>query len=489
MKVRRYHAEDYYENKEKKHHVSKKMLFLIGFILLLGLFFISTIPKITLKNKDIKIEYGEKFNQKGKDYKASNWFSNLTSKVKISDNVNLNKVGKYQEKYQINYLFWKKTATRDIEVVDSVKPELTLPTKDDIVVCPKTNIENYQFDYKATDNYDGDVTDKVKVTEIKDQIQFSVSDSSSNETTIVKKLRREDKEKPILTLKGKETINLNVGDTYQESGYTVTDNCDGNLNKKVTVKNNVNMKKSGTYQIQYTVKDSSNNTTNVIRKVNVGVINNQSPKSDGVIYLTFDDGPSKTITPKLLDILKSENVKATFFVINHASSLDYLIKREYKEGHTVALHSYTHNYKTVYASDRAYFQDLEKIQAKVKNLIGINANIIRFPGGSSNTVSRHYSKGIMSRLVKEVENRGYRYFDWNVSSGDAGDVFTKEAVYRSVVNGLSHTKTNVVLMHDYENNYKTLNAIRDIIRYGKKQGYQFRAITSNTPQVKHNVNN
>ena len=206
-----------------------------------------------------------------------------------------------------------------------------------------------------------------------------------------------------------------------------------------------------------------------------------------MIYLTFDDGPSSSITPELLDILKEENVKATFFVLNHGSNLDYLIKREYDEGHTVALHGSSHNYKQIYSSTDAFFNDLSIIQNKVESITGEKPMIIRFPGGSSNTVSR-FNPGIMSILTKEVNMKGYHYFDWNVGSGDAGEAHTPDEVYNNVIKNLGN-KNNVVLMHDYAGNYKTLNAIKRIIRYGKNNGYTFERITMNTPEIHHRVAN
>ena len=95
----------------------------------------------------------------------------------------------------------------------------------------------------------------------------------------------------------------------------------------------------------------------------------------------------------------------------------------------------------------------------------------------------------MTYLTNEVTNKGFIYFDWNVDSDDAGSAKTSDQVYNNVINGLSHNKTNVVLMHDFENNYKTLNALRDIIQYGKNNGYTFSNITSSTPPVRHGVAN
>lgn len=226
-------------------------------------------------------------------------------------------------------------------------------------------------------------------------------------------------------------------------------------------------------------------TKNDIYTMDVKVV----PALKSVIYLTFDDGPSLTSTPRILNILKKNNVKATFFVLNYDSNGEKLIKREAKEGHTIAIHGYSHNYGSIYSSEKAYMNNLNKLQDKLYKTLGYRVWITRFPGGSSNLVSRRYKRGIMSILVKTVDNNGYAYFDWNVSSGDAGDVHTSSQVYRSVISGLKKNRSNVVLMHDFSNNTKTINALDSIIKYGKAHGYEFRAISDSTAQVHHNVQN
>ena len=158
------------------------------------------------------------------------------------------------------------------------------------------------------------------------------------------------------------------------------------------------------------------------------------------------------------------------------------------EGHTVALHTATHNYATVYASVDSYFNDLITVQNRVKNITGQTSYIIRFPGGSSNTVSRNYSQGIMSTLTSEVVRRGYRYYDWNVSSGDAaGGSPSSEQIKNNVINSLRKDRSNMVLMHDIK--ACTRDALRSIIRYGKENGYTFEIITMNTEMVRQRVNN
>lgn len=439
-------------------------------------------PKITLKNNDIiKVPVGTTFKEPG--YKAYINNKDITSDIKISSNLDTKKIGKYLISYEIKYGIFSDTKLRIIEVVDEEAPKLELKGNEEVTVCPNTT---YKEDgYTVTDNYDTDLSSKVIRNESTEKIIYEVADSSGNKTIKTRKITYKDTEPPKLQLSKQNEV-IYVNSTYKESSYTATDNCDGNITNKVKVTGSVNSTKIGTYKIIYEVTDSSGNKVTKTRTVQV--INRPSNER-GVIYLTFDDGPSATITAKVLDILKEEGVLATFFVINHSNNLNYLIKREHDEGHTVALHSYTHDYKAIYQSKANYFQDLEKIQQKVKQITGVESFIIRFPGGSSNTISRQYRKGIMSDLTGEVIAKGYRYYDWNVSSGDAGGAKSSEDVYRNVISSLSINRENIVLMHDFENSYYTLNALRSIIRYGKENGYKFKKITTSTTMVTHPVNN
>ena len=204
----------------------------------------------------------------------------------------------------------------------------------------------------------------------------------------------------------------------------------------------------------------------------------------GKIFLTFDDGPSNATTGRLLDILKKYNVKATFFVPGNGS--DDLIKREYNEGHSIGLHTYSHSYKTVYASEEAFFNDLAKVDQRVYNAVGIHPKITRFPGGASNTVSK-FNKGIMTRLAKQLTEKGYKYWDWNVSSGDAGDTTNPDKIVENVTSNCTKDKRNIVLMHDIHE--YTVNAIERIILWAKENNYQFYRIEENMDPVHHRIAN
>ncbi|MBQ7409959.1 MAG: polysaccharide deacetylase family protein [Clostridia bacterium] len=211
----------------------------------------------------------------------------------------------------------------------------------------------------------------------------------------------------------------------------------------------------------------------------------------GAVYLTFDDGPSTQITNQILDILKEKNVKATFFIIDYPfdSEKEAIVIREFEEGHTVALHGTSHDYSKIYTSLDALIENFTTLQEKVKASTGYTSTVIRFPGGSSNTVSKKYCTGIMTEAVEYFSNSEFVYFDWNVDSRDAGGAKSSEEVFENVTSSLKPGRNNIVLMHDSTGKQYTLDALEAIIDFCISEGYEFKAITDETPQVTHNVSN
>lgn len=455
-----------------------KLILIIRVVLIIFLLIYLFIPFFKLKGKrEITLEVNN-------EYKENGYLTNAKV-LEVSNNINTSKLGTYTVLYKYKKYNKIKETIRVVNIVDKTPPELDLIGNLEINNCSKS----YQEEgYAAFDNYDGDLTQKVE-KEIKDgKIIYKVKDSSNNITTKERIFSNIDKEGPVIKLKG-SSVNLKINNKYVEQGYTVTDNCDDDLTSKVEITNNININKEGTYEIIYKVKDKSGNESKKVRKVTVytpkkcfSSVSNGKP---GVIYLTFDDGPSTKNTSRLLDILKEENVKATFFLIDKTNT-DYLIKRMYDEGHTIGLHTASHNYKYIYSSTTNFIKDIEKIQEKVARITGEKSSIIRFPGGSSNTVSS-FNPGIMCTLSNMVIEKGYHYFDWNVSSGDAGSKRSKKNTYRNVTNNLSKNRANVVLMHDIYDS--TVDAVKDIIKYGKDNGYTFEKITMDTEMYTHYVNN
>lgn len=202
---------------------------------------------------------------------------------------------------------------------------------------------------------------------------------------------------------------------------------------------------------------------------------NSTKPSEHVVYLTFDDGPS-TNTHKILDILDSYGVKATWFVIGNRGHLDY-IKDIWDDGNQVALHSDTHEYTTDYKSANAYFSGLDKLSGEVEKILGFKPTLFRFPGGSVNG----YDKHIVSDLKNEAASRQWHYFDWNVSSGDAGgnDV-PVDTIVNNIKTESAGNNSCCVLMHDTEAKNTTVEALPQIIEYYQSEGYTFDVLTADS---------
>ncbi len=204
----------------------------------------------------------------------------------------------------------------------------------------------------------------------------------------------------------------------------------------------------------------------------------QTP-DDKTVYLTFDDGPSKQ-TARLLDILDKENVKATFFVVGLGgnSSLP-LIRRAAQSGHTVGMHSNTHNYKYIYGSVENYLADMHKIFVTIKETTGITPTVFRFPGGSVSNVNGKVRDAVMAEMLR----RGFVPYDWSVEASDA--VKHSLSADKIVSNVVSHVPNSrrpiIVLMHDSQPRKTTVDAVGPIIKQLKNRGYRFDKLT---PSVK-----
>lgn len=453
----------------------KKIYVLLGVFILLVLGYLLTIDlKITLTgNESITLLVNDSYQELGYSACYQDIFGFCLSKkeAKLESNVDTNIVGDYE----VNYKVGDKEIIRKVSVIDDQKPEILVDI-DKIKVCP--NEKDIDIKYEVKDNYDKNVTVKKEI--IDNEIVIEAIDSSSNKTTKKIPIEYVDENKPSLTLKGDSTIYVLKGKKYFEPGYSAKDDCLGDISKNVKVTQNINTNKEGTYKITYSVSDGINKTEKT-RTVKVYKPNPDVSLGKKIIYLTFDDGPSG-YTDELLDILKEYNVKATFFVTKNGS--DSVIKRAYNEGHSIGLHTYTHNYNEIYKSVDAYFKDLEKIQNRVKRITGYESKIVRFPGGSSNTVS-YFNRGIMTKLSKELEVRGYKYFDWNVGSSDTA-TSNKNTIANNVIKRLNGGN-NIVLQHDTK--YASVLATRKIIEYGLANGYTFAKLDITSPTVHHAINN
>ncbi len=402
---------------------NKRLLLIILIIFILaaaGSFFILFVDQWHIEINDgsennVKIEYGDTYDDgtvtaalKGRYLLKKGFPVTVTSE----GSVNTSKLGSYTINYHASFLFWKGADSKTLTVEDTVPPEIKLTINADHYTLP--------------------------------------------------------------------------GHPYEEEGYTASDNVDGDLTDKVSVDGSVNTYSAGTYSLTYKVQDNYGNEAAVTRTVTVEPIRQADTvnPSGKIVYLTFDDGPGE-YTSKLLDILSKYNVKATFFTVG--SGHPDLLKAEADAGHSIGIHSATHDYSKIYASEDAFFADLRKQQDTIENATCIRTTLVRFPGGSSNTVSKSYCSGIMTKLTKDLTDMGYQYFDWNVTSGDAGETTNTSVVVQNVISGIQQHDVSIVLQHDIKG--FSVNAVEQIIQWGLAHGYTFLPLTAESPTAHNGVNN
>ena len=196
----------------------------------------------------------------------------------------------------------------------------------------------------------------------------------------------------------------------------------------------------------------------------------------GTIYFTFDDGPSQ-YTYGILDYLKQYNVKATWFVVPSREQWCYeALKAISDAGHTVAVHSATHEYETIYASVEAYLEDFHEAWDIIREATGQTPQVFRFPGGSNND----FNDDTREAIIKEMTRRGFRFFDWNVASGDV-DGENWDQMYNSIPRDCHNVERPVVLFHDTVRS--TLYVMEDVLKVLVNEGYKFDSIHNDTEPI------
>ena len=547
--------------------VAMNLLLLIGIGLFVRLYNKYDI-KFNINSKDvIEVEYGSNFQLENVSafYSGSILGDEEEVEVQVLGSVDTSKIGKYEIVYRATYEDMVKDITVTYMVCDSIAPVIELVVNEDSFTSPKDKYIEEGF--TATDNYDGDITDKVISEEKDGVVTYTVADSAGNVTSVQRVIVYKDVVSPVITLNGKTDISLNIGQEYIEEGFVAMDDCDGDITDKVVVSGSIDTSQSGKYILEYKVLDTYGNECIINRNVIVAdfvppvlslkgdknqyiklgteyieagfsatdniegdmsskvvisggvdtskiglykitykvtdasgnsatasrdiyvyekqVESNPVNPGNKVVYLTFDDGPGPH-TERLLNILDKYGVKATFFVCGQRLGYKNMIGEAHRRGHTIALHTYSHQY-SIYTSEETYFADLKKIEDICIAQTGVKPKIVRFPGGTSNTVSRKYCSKIMTTLTKSLGYHGYLYCDWNVSSGDAGGAKTKDEVANNVISGMKRNNVSIVLQHDSVG--FSVDAVEQIIVWGLANGYTFLPMTENTPMYHHSPNN
>lgn len=453
-----------------------------------------------------------------------------------TEGVNIHEPGTYTVTYTAKFLWLSATDTRKVVIVDTTPPVIELAHIDDYYTLPHHPYKEEGF--TATDNHDGDITSRVVSEEKDGVVYYSVSDQAGNTATAEREIFYDDRNAPVISFPDGEEGFLFQGEEWNDA-VTAEDDADGDVTARIEKSNSVNTNKVGTYTETYTVSDEWGNVATKSRFVTVkrkpvtmeeafaaSVITpvTEDKKKEGstasaadktasatdkktsadsktktetvkkpeaadpkkIIYLTFDDGPGR-YTEELLKILDSHKVLATFFVTAAYSDYQDLIGAEYKAGHSVAVHTATHDYAQIYSGSDAYWEDFNKMEDIIREQTGVRTDLFRFPGGSSNTISANYCSGIMSTLAQQSAEKGYVYIDWNVTSGDAGDTTDGNVMYENMMNGIHTYENSIILCHDIKD--YTVNMIDRFVTDALKEGYTFLPLTSESPKAHHGINN
>lgn len=439
------------------------------------------------------VEYGESYEDPGAEavlYGSLLWKNGIGPEdvvLHTENEVQVDRLGKYHVSYYAElawaHMNWTSACVeRTVRVVDSECPVISLIQSDEPLLAG-TPYEEEGF--IAMDNYDGDITSRVVRNESYGRITYAVLDSSGNPAYAEREIPYYDPLPPEIVLNEGEYIAIPTGTIFTDPGFTALDNVDGNMTSLVEVEGEVIWYEPGLYELTYSVTDGFENRTTVTRKVEVQAMPRPEIKTPPgkIIYLTFDDGPGP-YTQALLDVLNRYDVKATFFVVD--SGYDAVMKKIVNSGHSIGIHSASHDYRAIYSSPEAYFTDLLTMQQIIYDNTGVMTTLMRFPGGASNTVSS-FNQGIMTTLSKAVQDAGFQYFDWNVDSMDAGGAKTAREVLENVKEQVQEQRVSIVLQHDIH--AFSVEAVEEIIRWGLDNGYTFLPLEQDSPNGHHGVLN
>lgn len=281
--------------------------------------------------------------------------------------------------------------------------------------------------------------------------------------------------------KSQVKINRNISDADNSENTEIEDNeskenvISSGEENNISVSNEVENKDAKNTNDSNT-KDtdtSSSNTkdySNFVKQVD-DIYNGKEGKR---VFLTFDDGPSKSVTPHILDLLKFHNIKATFFVLGSRVKLNPdIVKREYNEGHYIANHGYSHKYSSIYAKTENVIEEYNKTEAEIRKALNnqnYSSHLFRFPGGS---IGGEYNK-IKKSAKKQLREKQIAYLDWNALTSDAAGANTKEKILRNMKKTVGNYQNVVLLMHDAPDKKLTYETLEDVINYLTEKGYSFK---------------
>lgn len=456
----------------------------VFFLFIIMFFYYFFTPHIYFHHPTLYLPLDEEI--KPYDY-IKEYYKITPQEIKIINEVDNQKCGKYQ----IHYLFSYQKKTLNIIIIDNIPPIFETISKKILInenIEAKDCIKNL-YDQTPTKIYFKEqyLFDEEKTYKVEIIAEDFCHNKTTHHTYIL--VEKEDKQAPII--KGITNIQIRKGmdfDYMRDLEYED----DHDQNPQIIIDDHqFNKNKEGIYEIIYTIKDKSNNLNQYHRQIEViSPYDNIDVKKDGIktCYLTFDDGPS-LLTKDVLEILDQYHIKATFFVTGSQKDSYHYLKEIKEKGHVLGLHSFSHDYQDIYHSVENYMNDLKKIKQLVKDETGEDIHYIRFPGGSSNLVSKKYNKGIMKRLTKKVIDEGYQYYDWSCINGDGENINNVKELLKKAKEEIGEKEDIMFLMHDGKHNEKTVEALPYLLDYLISKGYEFHVIDDYSPTFHHHIQN
>lgn len=410
------------KRKKKKNVTLILFLILVLVFTIIVFLFFNPLLHIDLQSKKIEVNVFDEFVIPDVNVYFGN--KKLNEQVTAVGEVDTSKVGSYVLTYSYSYFLTKKVTKLVVNVVDKEKPLITLKGDTNVFACP--NGKYVEDGYEVSDNYDKDLTDKVKVTEKNGKITYTVSDSSSNTFSINRRVEYVDNEGPVITLKGNLTESVYLNSKYTDAGYDVKDNCDENLSDKVKVINNVNTSKQGTYYVTYEVTDSSGNTTSVKRTVNVST--NKYAYIDGW-YKDIVPGP--TYIKGILIVNKKYSLPSNFGSGEDATAMAALKKLQAaasSSGYNIPFlsgyRSYSYQqtlYNNYYKKDGALADVYSARPGHSEHQTGLGFDVGKIDNNYGETAAGKWlvnncaKYGFILRYPKDKEYiTGYQYEPWHI---------------------------------------------------------------------------
>lgn len=434
--------------------------------------------------QEMTVEYGREFDDPGTRAASIGALGGeLPLKVACQGKVDTGHIGSYKLTYKVRYMSQDYTTERVVNVVDTTPPEIRL--NHDSSYTPSWFEGYVEEGYTAFDAHDGDLTDKVTVEHDGLNLVYSVSDSAGNRAETVREIEYS-AAIPHLELNGAASVIINARPYYADPGVKAYDENGNDLSQYVKVESSLNSAVPGDYSVNYSITNVLGDSISAERHVTVsGQAVPEMVRPEKTIYLTFDDGPGP-YTGELLDVLDKYGAKATFFVTGNRPAYRDQITRAYNSGHSIGVHTYSHDYGNIYSSEEAFFNDFNATEEMIYELTGSYTQLCRFPGGSSNTVSS-FNHGIMTRLTEALNSMSYKYFDWNVTSGDAGETTRTETVADNIISGCTGKNSAIVLQHDIKG--FSVDAVEQVLNWGIENGYSFKALDLTSPDMHHGIAN